>query len=257
MAKLESFRITGPSGYRSRLSVGDTSLGPIGRRTGKIPAFILDLDQTIWDTSDKAKAIEEDLFKRIKPEKGFLTAKDWTEWRYAAEDVTEIPEMVDFVRGMQESGIKPVIMTARDRANEPMVRSILKDYGISTDHLMFRGLSQAAQDTPSDILKMGMMQRSSGQFNFLAMLDDSGANLRGAHKFGVPLVIQPEKMGFDSLEASVVRGIEISGGMGERTLAKAQRTLEPIIKSGAQSQKSITKILEAGEIAARVMRSRF
>jgi phosphoglycolate phosphatase-like HAD superfamily hydrolase len=262
VGEIESYKLAGPGGYKSRINLSalgarDTSLKPIGKSPGKMPAFILDLDQTIWDTSDEAKAIEKDLIERLKPEKGgFLTAKDWTEWRYAAEDVTEIPEMTDFVRRMQESGIKPVIMTARDRANEPMVRNVLREYGISTDHLMFRGLSQTAQDTPSDILKMHMMQRSSRQFNFLAMLDDSAANLKGAHKFGVPLVIQPEKMGFDSLQASVVRGIEISGGMGESTLSNAERTLEPIIRAGTQGEKSISKILEAGEVAAKVMRFR-
>ena len=264
IGEIESYKIAGPGGSKSRINLSalgasDTSFRPIGRRDGKVPAFILDLDQTIWDTTREAKDIEKDLVGRIKSEKGFLTAKDWTEWRYAAADVTEIPEMVDVVKRLQESGIKPVIMTSRDRSNAPMVRKVLRDLGISTDDLMFRGLSQSAQRLPSDVLKVQMMQRSSKKFNFLAMLDDSVANLKGAHEFGVPLVIQPlvdPVKGFDSLQASVVRGLEISGGMGESTLANAERTLEPIIRAGTQGEKSISKILEAGEVAAKVMRFR-
>lgn len=260
----ETIRLTGPGGYRSRIIdvSKQTSLSKRSSRitSGKRPAFILDLDQTIWDTSDEAKAIEKDLIERLKPQKGgILTAKDWVPWKKEASNVKPISEMVDFVRGLQESGIHPVIMTARDRSNAPMVRSTLRDLGISTDNLMFRGLSQAAQDTPSDILKVQMMQKVSGGFNFLAMLDDSGANLKKAIEFGVPLAIQPLKEGFDSVEASVVRGFEISGEEGTRALSRAERTFEPIyragVRTGAQTPEMTSKVIEGFEQALKIMRS--
>lgn len=75
---------------------------------------------------------------------------------------------------------------------------------------MMRGMSDAQQALSSDVLKTGMMQRASGKFNFLAMLDDSSSNLKAAYQFGVPLGIQPDKLGFDSLEASLVRGVKLS-----------------------------------------------
>jgi hypothetical protein len=264
----ESIRLTGPGGYRSRISIGEGS--DISRQTllsrrsskirsGKRPAFILDLDETVWSTTPEAKAIEKDLIERIKPQKGFLTAKDWTPWRKEASNVKPISEMVDFVRGLQNAGIHPVIMTARDESNRKMVRTTLGDLGISTDNLMFRGLSQAAQDTPSDILKMGMMQDVSGEFNFLAMLDDSGANLRKAIQFGVPLGIQPEKAGFDSVEASVVRGLGISEEQGTRALSRAERAVKPIyragVRTGVQTPEMTSRVIEGFEQALKIMRS--
>lgn len=113
----QTYRLTGPQGARSRISVGSPA-NNISRRFGKVPAFILDLDQTIWDTSDEAKAIEDDLVFRLKKEKGFLVAKDWDEWTKAASEVRPIPEMVDFTKRLQSQGITPVIMTARDEANK-------------------------------------------------------------------------------------------------------------------------------------------
>ena len=265
----ESIRLTGPGGYRSRISIGEGSdvskQTLLSRRTSKIrsgkrPAFILDLDETVWSTTPEAKAIEKDLIERIKVEKGgVLTAKDWTPWRKEASNVKPISEMVDFVRGLENAGIHPVIMTARDESNREMVRSALGDLGISTDNLMFRGLSQAAQDTPSDILKMGMMQDVSGEFNFLAMLDDSGANLRKAIQFGVPLGIQPEKAGFDSVEASVVRGLKISEEQGTRALSRAERAVKPIyragVRTGVQTPEMTSRVIEGLEQAIKIMRS--
>lgn len=248
----QSYRLTGPQGYRSRITLASPATN-ISRRTGKTPAFILDLDQTIWDTTDEAKAIEEDLIFRLKPQKGFLEASDWTAWTKAAQDVEPIDEMVSFVRGLQESGLKPVIMTARDRRNEPMIRSTLKKYGISADHIMTRGLSQAQQDMPSDLLKVKMMEKTSNRFNFLAMLDDSGANLKGAHGFGVPLTIQPEKKAFDSLEASITRGLHIASSIDTRTLQRAERTVEPVVRMGVQGEKTASRIIEGLAQAMRVM----
>lgn len=71
-------------------------------------------------------------------------------------------------------------------------------------------MSDVQQALGSDVLKTGMMQEASGRFNFLAMLDDSASNLKAAYKFGVPLGIQPDRAGFDSLEASLVRGVKLS-----------------------------------------------
>lgn len=234
-AETTSFRLTGSQGARSRITIGRPASN-ISRRSGKTPAFILDLDQTIWDIAERSKAAEAEagriLFEEIKPKKGYLTAEDWKIWNKVAADVEPIPEMVDFVKGLQESGIKPVIMTARDMNNLGMVKSTLKEYGISTDHLMLRGLSQAQQDLPSDKLKLGMMQSVSDRFNFLTMLDDSASNLKAAYRFGVPLTIQPEKKGFDSLAASLVRGAELSKESGLRGMAKAQRAVEPIVRAG-------------------------
>jgi hypothetical protein len=229
----------------------------ISRRSGKEPAFILDLDQTIWDVTDEAMNIENDLIFRLKPEKGFLEASDWKKWAKAAADVKPRSDMVDFVLGLQESGIKPVIMTARDRSNLDMVRTTLKEYGISTDHLMLRGLSQSQQDLPSDVLKLNMMKKTSNQFNFLTMLDDSASNLKAAYKFGVPLSIQPEKKGFDSLEASLIRGAELSEVSGARGMAKAQRAVEPIVRAGGtgvMSPGTLSNVIQSTENAIKVMR---
>lgn len=256
MAEFPSFRLTGPQGARSRVTVGRPASN-ISRRSGKTPAFILDLDQTIWDVTDEAKSIEDDLIFRLKKEKGFLTAKDWSAWTKAAADVKPIPEMVEFVKGLQESGIKPVIMTARDEQNRGMIRSTLKEYGISTDHLMLRGLSQTQQDMPSDVLKVNMMKKVSGQFNFLAMLDDSASNLKGAYRFGVPLSIQPEKSGFDSLEASLVRGAKLSEVAGIRGMTKAERAVEPIVRAGGtgvMSPGTLKNIISSTENAIKIMR---
>ena len=263
----ESIRLRGPGGYRSRISIGEGSdiskQSLLSRRSGKIPAFILDLDQTIWNTNDEAKAIEIDLFERLKPlQGGILTHENWAPWNKEASNVKPISEMVDFVRGLQESGIHPVIMTARDKSNAPMVRSTLRDLGISTDNLMFRGLSQAAQNTPSEILKVQMMQEVSGEFNFLAMLDDSAKNLKKAIEFGVPLVIQPlvdPVKCFDSVEASVGRGFEISGKEGTRALSRAERTFEPIyragVRTGVQTPEMTSRVIEGMGQAMKVMRS--
>lgn len=247
-----SYRLTGPQGYRSRLSLGRPS-SHISTRSGKIPAFILDLDQTIWDTSDEAKAIEEDIVFRLKPEKGFLTSSDWDRWTKAAADVKPIPEMVDFVRGLQESGIKPVIMTARDEANRGMIQSTLKSYGISADHLMLRGLDDVQQNMTSDVLKRGMMDRTVGQFNFLTMLDDSASNLRAAQGFGVPLVIQPDKAKFDSLTASIERGLQIAEkGGSKRQVQQAVKTLEPILLAGTRSR-TATELVKASLASSQVL----
>ena len=263
----ESIRLAGPGGYRSRISIGEGSdiskQTLLSRRSGKIPAFILDLDQTIWDTNDEAKAIEKYLVEILKPQQGgFLTAKDWVPWNKEASNVKPISEMIDFARGLQESGIHPVIMTARDKSNAPMVRSTLGDLGISTDNLMFRGLSKAAQNTPSEILKVQMMQEVSGEFNLLAMLDDSATNLKKAIEFGVPLVIQPlvdPVKGFDSLQASAVRGFEISGKEGTRALSRAERTFEPIyragVRTGVQTPEMTSRVIEGFEQALKIARS--
>lgn len=260
MAEFPSFRLTGPQGSRSRMTIGRPASN-ISRRSGKAPAFILDLDQTIWDIAPRAKAAEAEagriLFEEIKPKKGFLTADDWQIWNRAAADVEPIPEMVDFIKGLQESGIKPVIMTARDTNNLDMVTSTLKQYGISTDHLMLRGIDQAQQNLPSDQLKLGMMQSMQDRFNFLTMLDDSAANLKAAYKFGVPLSIQPEKSGFDSLEASLVRGAKLSEVAGPRGMAKAQRAAEPIIRAGGvgvMSPGTLKNLISSTETAIKVAR---
>lgn len=261
----QSFRLTGPQGARSRIRAGQSpsmaSGRNISRRSGKDPAFILDLDQTIWDIAPSAREAEAEagriLFEEIKPKQGFLTAQDWQIWNKAAANVEPIPEMVDFVRGLQESGIKPVIMTARDMNNIDMVRSTLKGYGISVDNLMLRGTSQAQQNLPSDVLKLNMMKSVSDQFNFLTMLDDSAANLKAAYKFGVPLSIQPEKKGFDSLEASLIRGAELSEVSGARGMAKAQRAVEPIVRAGGtgvMSPGTLSNVIQSTENAIKVMR---
>lgn len=261
----QSFRLTGPQGARSRIRAGQSpsiaSGRNISRRSGKTPAFILDLDQTIWDIAPEARAAEAEagriLFEEIKPKQGFLTAADWQIWNKAASNVEPIPEMVDFVRGLQESGIKPVIMTARDTNNIDMVRSTLKQYGISTDQLMLRGTDQASQNLPSDVLKLNMMKSVSDEFNFLAMLDDSAANLKAAYKFGVPLSIQPEKRGFDSLQASLVRGVQLSEVSGARGMAKAERAIEPIMRAGGSSvisPRTLNNIIQSAETAIKVMR---
>lgn len=250
-----TYRITGSQGARSRITIGRPASN-ISRRSGKIPGFILDLDQTIWDTSSQAKEIEDELMK-LKAQKGFLTIQDWSSWRNAAAEVTEIPEMVQFARGLQESGIKPVIMTARDALNKDMIMSTLKEYGISTDNVMMRGLSQSQQNFSSDMLKASMMQKMSSQFNFLTMLDDSAANLKAAYKFGVPLSIQPERSGFDSLEASLIRGAQLSEVVGPKGMAKAQRAAEPIIRAGGvgvMSPGTLKNLITSTETALKVAR---
>lgn len=72
--------------------------------------------------------------------------------------------------------------------------------------------------------------------------------------------IQPAKEGFDSLEASVARGIRLSDAGGTSGPSRAQRTLEPILRLGgrqdALASQTILQGIEDVKLALKVMRNK-
>lgn len=229
----------------------DTSLS-VGSRLPN--AVIVDLDDTLFTPTKVARKIEAKMM--AQKAKGSVPSSAWAPFNKAIERSKPIPEMIDFVKDLQNAGIQPVIMTARDEATRKHTTKILSKHGINTDYLMFRGLSQEEQDLAPAILKTNMMQKIKDEFNILGFLDDSKSNLEAGYKFGVPLGIQPSKGGYDSLEASIVRGVKIAEEMGDETFDKAMKAAQGFARAGKVSNSTLEKIFEAGVTAMNVAKNK-
>lgn len=248
-------RIRGSAG-EALVSKGDSTL-KVG---GKVrPAMIVDLDDTLFTPTKVAKRIEDEIMK--EKALGSVSSERWAPWNRATQRSRPIPEMIDFVKTMQEAGIQPVVVTARDEALRPFTTKLLKKHGINSDFLFMKGISQEQQDLAPHIYKAGVIDSLQDKFNFLAFLDDSKSNLMTGYKANIPLGIQPNKTGYDGLQASISRGLSIASDIGPEAKLAAVDTLEGLVKmvkplSGKTSNKTLQSIFDAGLTALNIAKGR-
>jgi predicted secreted acid phosphatase len=250
LSESKTVRMSGSAG-NAIVQKTDSSLSIGGRLQS---AVIVDLDDTLFTPTKVARKLEEELM--AQKAKGSVPSSAWRKWNKAIEKSRPIPEMIDFVKQLQNAGIQPVIMTARDEAMRPFTTKVLQRHGIDTSHLMFKGLSQEQQDMAPAAVKAKMMESVKDQFNFLAFLDDSKSNLEAGYRFNVPLGIQPMRGGHDSLEAAIVRGVKIADEMGEDTLIKAVDALKGFSHAGKVSNSTLQRIFDSGITAMNVVKNR-
>jgi phosphoglycolate phosphatase-like HAD superfamily hydrolase len=274
-------RLYGPGGIRNQFTLGSPT--PISRRSGKIPAIALDLDKTVYTNSAAMDAAESAaVFKGVIPfgdakKMGFINFSQeaefaakkgfWKEWeRLAITDIEPNQEMIKFLQRLQGSGISLNAMTARSaRVQEPTLK-LLEKMGIVPNEVFFRPDSLVGEDTNAAVMKVNWMNETSSKYNYVAMFDDSGSNVKAALKSGVPAVLQPNAKGVDApfLEGSIKRGLETMQEVLGQDSTQYRRGVENLSSlldiaesySGKLQPKTFKSIIQGKEIAERVIKGR-
>lgn len=173
--------------------------------------------------------------------------------------------MIEFLQRLQGSGISINVMTARSsRIQEPTLR-LLEQTGFIPNKAFFRPNTPAAENAPSDIMKVNWIKETSDRYNYVAMFDDSPSNVTAALKAGIPSVLQPSAGVADSpfLEGAVERGLKtMDAELAENPslMRKGIQNIETLLEAGTRSGRSqprtFTSIIKGKEIAEKVIKGR-